>query len=383
MFGNIELILAANQAFLADLSASLKGTGRRENWASAILRHISHFSSVYPKYMSNLNNAQAMERELRSKNKRFASFVEKTREAAAEGRANSSLDSLLVEPFQRMPRYKLLIERLLKEIPIDSSMRSTLVAALEIACQVSVLDEDEQTRRAAALFGLAQVIDGLPARFTSSGRYFVDCIDVLDTPLPGTDIPSHANIGDYAAHTAELFCTIFLFNDQIVIAKRETTDRRGGRALVGLDNINKLASDMRMQRSTGSRSPWKGRAKTMKFKGAFDLGELVAKDAGNLDFRLYLQHPPHQVYASEKWNGRPLRAFRIVKPETPVDKSRFLKNIWQSTAHLKGQGGGYRKALLLRTQDLSAYWNLYDRQSYTLESRKVSKASSVISLECY
>lgn len=316
---------------------------------------------------------------MRNRNRSFSRFIDRTREAAAEGHQNSSLESLLIEPAQRIPRYLLILKGALKELSLDDPVRPTVVAAMDIASQIASLDEDEQTRRAAALFAVSQVVEGMPARFTSSGRYFIDCIDVLDTPLPTSSIGSAPGHGtEYAVHTADLFCTLFLFNDQIIIAKRETNDRTG-RALVGLDDINKLATDMRMQRSTSnSRSPWKGRAKTMKFRGAIDLGELTARDLGALDFSLCFDRAPSE-YTSEKWNGRALRNYRLVKPETPSDKARFLRNIWQSMAQLKGQGHGYRRALCLRTQDLSAYWNLYDRRTYTLEARK---ARTALQLTC-
>lgn len=114
-------------------------------------------------------------------------------------------------------------------------------------------------------------------------RYFVDCIDVLDTPLPPATVVSAPGSG-YQYHTQDLFCTLFLFNDKIVIAKRESTDRTG-RELAGLTDIHKLASDMRRQRSSSSsglnRSPWKSKAKQMKFCGEMDLGELTARESSS------------------------------------------------------------------------------------------------------
>ena len=40
IFGNIEMILPANQAFLKDLQVSLGGTAGKEHWASVTLRHV-------------------------------------------------------------------------------------------------------------------------------------------------------------------------------------------------------------------------------------------------------------------------------------------------------------------------------------------------------
>ena len=116
---------------------------------------------------------------------------------------------------------------------------------------------------------------------TNSKRYFVDCIDVFDTPLPSATSSTAPGTG-YAYHTQDLLCTLFLFNDCFIIAKRKIIDQTG-RELVGLDNINKLTADMlRMQQaSNGTRSPFKGKTRSMEFCGKFDLGDLVAKDLGS------------------------------------------------------------------------------------------------------
>lgn len=102
MFGNIEAILPANEAFLHDLKESLhpvNGYRAPEHWANVTLRHVSeisfrvsslchlltsmfgllqlrHFSSLYPAYILNLESAKASERELRRRNAAFRNFIE-------------------------------------------------------------------------------------------------------------------------------------------------------------------------------------------------------------------------------------------------------------------------------------------------------------------
>lgn len=94
-------------------------------------------------------------------------------------------------------------------------------------------------------------------------------------------------------------------------------------------------------------------------------------------FSLFLERPPTSF--SDKWNDRPLRNFVIVKPETDQDKARFLSNIWQSYSHLKAQ---HDKSftLLLKQQNLSVFWNLYDRKNYLVERRKVCASMGRTSL---
>lgn len=208
------------------------------------------------------------------------------------------------------------------------------------------------------------------ATLINSHRYFVDCIDVLDVPLSSAQASAAGGSG-YQHHTQDLLCTLFLLNDKIVIAKRENTERTG-RTLVGLDNIGRLAQDMMTHSApstTGPKSPFKGRNKSMKFVGEFDLGTVIARESDTYGFSLFLERPPSGF--SDRWNERPMRRFRIIKPETPGDKERFLGNIWKSVAHLKAQDKR-SSALRLQQQGLSVFWNLYDKKSYLREPRKVS-----------
>lgn len=171
-----------------------------------------------------------------------------------------------------------------------------MLNAIELASSIAALDEDEETRRAAALFGLGRSIEGLPVslsccrfvnlanacalqpRITNSHRYFVDCIDVFDRPIPSGAAEGLPGNG-YAVHQEELLCTLFLFNDRLIVAKRESAQGTG-RSLAGLDNINKLVKEMQMPDPALSRSksPSKKKSKSMRYRGEFDLGDLVARD---------------------------------------------------------------------------------------------------------
>jgi hypothetical protein len=126
-------------------------------------------------------------------------------------------------------------------------------------------------------------------RITNSHRYFVDCIDVFDRPLSTGKAEAAPGHG-YAAHQEELLCTLFLFNDRLIVAKRESAQGTG-RSLAGLDNINKLVKEMQMPDPalSKSKSPRKGKAKSMRYRGEFDLGDVVAKDDDEIGERFLLE----------------------------------------------------------------------------------------------
>lgn len=87
---------------------------------------------------------------------------QKTRESVGMSNDNCSLESLLIEPAQRIPRYRLLLKGIIREVEHEDGFRPVMAAAMEVASSIAALDEDEETRRAAALFGLGRAIDGLP-----------------------------------------------------------------------------------------------------------------------------------------------------------------------------------------------------------------------------
>lgn len=229
----------------------------------------------------------------------------------------------------------------------------------------------------------------------NSNRYFVDCIDVFDKPLPGSRAETAPGHG-YSAHQEELLCTLFLFNDRLIVAKRESAEGTG-RSLAGLDNINKLVKEMQMPDPALSRSksPRKNKAKSMRYRGEFDLGELVAKDDDEIGrgdvalnlrqttkrplnisgFSLFLERPPKEF--TDRWNGRPVRKYQILKPETPADKQRFLNNIWNCIALSKGEKN-HSTVRLWSNGTLSAYWNIYDKRSYLAERRKAKIALQIM-----
>lgn len=97
----------------------------------------------------------------------FAS--QRTRASAGAGSDNCSLESLLIEPAQRIPRYRLLLKGIVREVEKEDRYRDVMLNAIEIASSIATLDEDEETRRAAALFGLSRSIDGLPVSSLEQG----------------------------------------------------------------------------------------------------------------------------------------------------------------------------------------------------------------------
>lgn len=172
-----------------------------------------------------------------------------------------------MEPVQRIPRYTLLFRTMLKHMAMDDSQRSKLLEADEIASKIALAEADEQTKRAAVFYCLTSSIEGFPPDLFSNSRRFIDCIDVEDILNDASaPVPSSTSTGLVSLH-----CTLFLFDDKLVIVKRPGNGEKSGQTLSGLDELDKITK--------GGAIPG-GKKKTMTCKGVVDVTDIVATDVG-------------------------------------------------------------------------------------------------------
>ena len=92
---------------------------------------------------------------------------------------------------------------------------------------------------------------------------------------------------------------------------------------------------------------------------------------------------------SERWSGRPFRAFTVVHPPSPPnlnperaesDKKAFLENLWTAQAKYRTKEG---LSVVIRSEDqevesrgarmtvASTFYNVYQRTDFLKERRKV------------
>lgn len=108
----------------------------------------------------------------------------------------------------------------------------------------------------------------------------------------------------------------------------------------------------------------------------------------SLEFHLYLENPPQDL--SERWSGRPFRAFTVVYPPNPPnlnperaesDKKAFLENLWTAQAKYRTKEN---QSAVIRSEDqevdsrgggritvASTFYNVYQRTDFMKERRKV------------
>eukprot|EP01039_Chlorochromonas_danica_P007393 gene7393-8178_t len=89
---------------------------------------------IYTNYLVNYEPAMQRRGYLLTSNRRFADFIAKMEK---DPLVNQSLESLLILPVQRIPRYRLLLEQLLKYTPESHADYNTVKYALDKICALA------------------------------------------------------------------------------------------------------------------------------------------------------------------------------------------------------------------------------------------------------
>jgi protein ECT2 len=179
-----------------------------------------------------------------------------------------------------------------------------------------------------------------------------------------------------------LHCTLFLFDDRLIIVKRPN-GASSGRTLARLGEIEKLlrTNALNSLKKSG-----------MSCKGVVDVLDITATDAGGPDLHVYLENPPEDQ--TDRWNGRPFRSYAVVLPPSPLNldptvteaaKKRFLNNLWTVQALYRVKNG---RCLALKSDEhqvgsragqatlATAFYNIYQRTPYLGEPKKVTSSPS-------
>jgi hypothetical protein len=275
-------------------------------------------------------------------------------------------------------------------MPPSHPQRVKLLEAEAIAKRIAMAETDDQTKRATIMYCLERTVEGFPVGSSvflhfnqtkysqpgliSNSRRFIDCIDVED--VPSETSPSLATPTASGLSLFPLCCTLFLFDDRLVIVKRPN-QLVSGRSLAGLDDIDRLI------RTNGINNL---RKSGMTCKGVLDISEVVGTDSSGALMHFFLERPP--VEHGERWST-PLRSYQVVFPPQAVNmdpvatreaKTQFLEKLWNAQAMLRTKGG---RSVALQSEEVevdsrgsrttyaTTFFNVYQRTTYLGEPRKV------------
>ncbi|KAG5679418.1 hypothetical protein PVAND_008985 [Polypedilum vanderplanki] len=141
LFGQLELIYNINQELLMRLENDL------DDVANAFLK-LAPFFKIYSVFAFDYRNSMILLQNLTTKNTPFRNFLEKT-ESRPE--VQQKLNSLLIAPIQRVPRYRLLLQQvLLYTSPADSDYKLIQESIKQIESTInhinSVVEDQENTQ---------------------------------------------------------------------------------------------------------------------------------------------------------------------------------------------------------------------------------------------
>ncbi|KAJ6628784.1 hypothetical protein B0H10DRAFT_1989338, partial [Mycena sp. CBHHK59/15] len=380
LFGNVDNLLPVNEAFLTDLEKMLAPNGAKVvgGVGDVAIRHFKELRGFeqYKQYYVKREEAQLIfEREISRRSSPFAAYIDRIQYQTSDSRNRVGLRELLINPVQRIPQYTLLFRTMIKHMAPGDPQRAKLIEADDLASKIALAEPDEETKRAAVFYCLSAAIDGFPPDLFSNSRRFIDCIDVEDIV---SDAPVSSSASVNSSSVGSLHCTLFLFDDKLLIVKRPGNGEKSGRTLAGLDDLDKL---------TKGRGRPSGKKKSgMTCKGVVDVTEVVATDVGGADINLYLENPP--LDQNERWSGRAFRSLAVVQPPAPIslnpvqtesDKQRFLENLWRVQATYRARAG---QSVVLRAEEMEVesksgrvtiartYYNVYQRTAFLQEQKK-------------
>ncbi|KAL5037253.1 hypothetical protein BDV3_006777 [Batrachochytrium dendrobatidis] len=134
---------------------------------------LTPYLKMYSLYVKNFNHAIALVSDISQKNTTFATFIkEQGMKPECKGRI---FQTFLIEPVQRIPRYKLLLEDLLKRTPTQHPDHIGVVRALKLVSQVATfVNEDiRMHENVLQMIDIQKGLAGLNESLLAPGRRFI------------------------------------------------------------------------------------------------------------------------------------------------------------------------------------------------------------------
>ncbi|KAL0275885.1 UNVERIFIED_CONTAM: hypothetical protein PYX00_003609 [Menopon gallinae] len=177
IFYQIPEILGHHEALLEELTKRLEHWDPRQKIGDVFMDTFTR-TTVIETYTSFINNWKTAKEAIRTTCQQKPSFARFLEAMAREHKGKLALDSLIIMPVQRIPRYELLIQRLLKHTDSSHPDHALLLAAQlevhELAVKINLSEREtlEIEQQQQTLRDLEALIEGL-VDLTSQDRVFV------------------------------------------------------------------------------------------------------------------------------------------------------------------------------------------------------------------
>ncbi|KAK4052028.1 hypothetical protein OIV83_002322 [Microbotryomycetes sp. JL201] len=355
LFINIEQLVPISQRFERDL-AQVKlflthtSTGLPPGFGDMILDNVRNMGP-FRKWLAAYASADTLRRDLERTSSSFKQFVERKQvESREETGQTGGFTEFLAEPFQRVSRYRLMLDPIIAHLdPLDDNV-APLEQAIDLLTDICAMETDDATAKAATLWALMETIEGFPAAMIGFDRTFLGALDVDEVVDPSNEVSSSTS------RASSLRCSLLLFSDKMMIVKRPSGAHRATMQQTGLGDPNALVAMYRASqlssssssanvvshllsspRKSASSSTTSGASSLKKnslgYRGIVDLLEVESIDSDGEALTLLFDQPPMDL-SSERWCGRPVRRFVVANTHGEDDDSkRKSKDKWMALLH--------------------------------------------------
>lgn len=185
------------------------------NLANLFLHYAPAFK-LYVGFISKYGKSiEALNKET-EKNKKFANFMEETRITLMNSNTNSMVHDYLITMIQRIPRYRLLLEDLLRNTEDDHECKESLKAAVKFISETAKFcnEKDREIELQMQTFRLQKKLS-LKSNFKNPSRIIVEQYT--------HDDPKSLGKIQYVKlkKKEQIACDFYLFNDSIVFEKKK------------------------------------------------------------------------------------------------------------------------------------------------------------------
>ncbi|KAI8853039.1 Dbl homology domain-containing protein [Chytridium lagenaria] len=173
IFSNFLHILNLNRELLRRLSSRLHDLSASSVCVGDIFIHVGPYLKMYSVYYTNFTTALGAISSHMTKNQAFAQFMEAVFKKPQS--KNLRLDAYLIMPIQRIPRYKLLLEQLLKYTHPDHADYLSVLRSVDLIAKVAALMNEKiyQYGMAVTMLNIQRSIIGLDIALLSAGRRLI------------------------------------------------------------------------------------------------------------------------------------------------------------------------------------------------------------------
>ena len=227
IFGSFQVIVGYNRVLLGDFEKWSSGSSNMDEIFSGFTIK-AHFLKCYIDYTNNFDHSTETIIRLKAESPKFAGLLNKQLLACGK-----PLESLLITPIQRIPRYILLLKELIKnteprsrDLPVLEKALTAVsnIAAQINACKKAAEDSEKILSLQNTLVGLSQdlispgrvlVLDGPLTLYVLPPSTSSSTSDMTSSPAPDGD-PRKGDAKDVVVKGEDV--NVYLFSDLLIVS---------------------------------------------------------------------------------------------------------------------------------------------------------------------